>query len=235
MKTVFITGISRGIGEALAQTYLENGWQVIGIGRNSSIKMDIPLLKLDLEDPTQLEEFIFPSLESQEIHLIHNAGIIGEIARVGTPLKRDTQALFQVNVIAPLELTQKFLSTYSKELPKMIAFISSGAGRRPIPSWANYCASKAALDLYAQTLSEEQIELQANTRVFSVAPGVVDTNMQDQIRETSQDHFSSLANFRLLKTENKLVSPLDVAQKFYLNVTQNLWQEVIQRIEVKNS
>lgn len=235
MKTVFITGISRGIGEALAQTYLKNGWQVIGIGRNSSIKMDIPLLKLDLEDPTQLEEFIFPSLESQEIHLIHNAGIIGEIARVGTPLKQDTQALFQVNVIAPLELTQKFLSTYSKELPKMIAFISSGAGRRPIPSWANYCASKAALDLYAQTLSEEQIELQANTRVFSVAPGVVDTNMQDQIRETSQDHFSSLANFRLLKIENKLVSPLEVAQKFYLNVTQNLWQEVIQRIEVKNS
>lgn len=233
MRVVFITGVSRGLGKALAQTYLQEGWEVIGIGRSGSLSHPAAkLLPLDLADAAAVQAFSFPSLEASEIHLIHNAGVIGEIGRVGEAALDDTAPLFQINVLAPIDLTNQFLTTYSSETPKTISFISSGAGRRPIASWSRYCASKAALDMFAQTVAAEQAEIQANTRVFSVAPGVVDTDMQQTIRDTDERDFSAVEQFRGFKSENRLRTPRQVADQFYLDITQGTWMDVLQRIDL---
>src|SRR5690606_9251492 len=108
----------------------------------------------------------------------------------------------RVNTIAPMLLCQFVLQHYPLDRPLTIVNISSGAGRRPIPGWAAYCTSKAALDMYSQTIYLEEKERNRNIRVYSVAPGVVDTPMQETIRKSDPSTFSSLHSFILLKENN---------------------------------
>jgi benzil reductase ((S)-benzoin forming) len=119
----------------------------------------------------------------------------------------------QVNVIAPIKLTRKISEFCGNSKQFTLVNISSGAGKRPIPSWAGYCASKAAIDLFSQTFLLEELELGKTTKVYSVAPGVIDTDMQVQIRATKESSFSSLENFQNLKSEQKLETPERIALK----------------------
>lgn len=96
--------------------------------------------------------------------------------------------------------------------------ISSGAGKSAIHGWAAYCASKAAVDLMSETIHLEQFE-NPNFNIYAVAPGVVDTEMQGQIRAAEEGDFPRIEYFRDLKSNNELASPTLVAQKidFILN------------------
>jgi benzil reductase ((S)-benzoin forming) len=82
--------------------------------------------------------------------------------------------------------------------------ISSGAGRNAYPGWSLYCATKAALDHHARA-----VVLDANRalRICSVAPGVVDTNMQAEIRSSGKEQFPLREKFEELKRNGQLVSP----------------------------
>jgi benzil reductase ((S)-benzoin forming) len=130
------------------------------------------------------------------------------------PISRQSEMnaknVFQINYLAAFTLTQKVLKL---DFLEQIIYISSGAAKRAIPSWSQYCASKAALDMFAETL---QLELNTEARdivVRSVAPGVVDTPMQTLIRETDESDFPSVENFRALHENGELSSPQEVAQK----------------------
>lgn len=232
MKTLYITGVSRGIGESIALNYLEKGWKVIGIGRKSSIQHEnFIFLETDLADAFAVERLIFPKTEGKELILINNAGVLGEVSRIENQTSDQAQLVMQVNYIAPVQLIRKFLHEFSSVANKTIVNISSGAAQRPIPSWANYCASKAALNLFSETVAIELKETGNPCRVFAIAPGVVDTGMQKTIRSTQKEHFSSLANFKALKEEEKLFSPVYVAQKISeLIENRTQIEEVIHRI-----
>src|SRR5690606_32680096 len=101
-----------------------------------------------------------------------------------------------------------------------IITISSGAGRRAIPSWANYCASKAAVDLFSETLQEEAEELNIDLKVFSIAPGVVDTDMQQAIRNTTTSSFSQVEKYQKLFANGELLTPEFVAKKIIHAITR---------------
>lgn len=88
--------------------------------------------------------------------------------------------------------------------------ISSGAGRSPTAGWGVYCATKAALDRYAEVVALEQ---GASLRIASVAPGVVDTGMQAEIRSTDPDRFPAIQRFIDLHAGQQLASPDAVAQR----------------------
>lgn len=203
-KTIFITGISSGIGEALFEALSQNN-EVYGIGRSNPNKV-ANFLSLDLKSSKALAEFQFPSIEADELLLINNAGIIGPVKPIQNQSAVQIEDVYQVNLTAPSQLTQKFIQQFeSKKLT--ILNISSGAARSIIPSWSTYCASKAGLDAFTLVCQAECVEQDLDVKLYAVAPGVVDTEMQSEIRSKKEEDFSRLSNFISLKENNELVSP----------------------------
>jgi len=210
-----ITGTSSGIGKALAKFYLDKGEHVIGIARNNSIEHEnYKHVTCDLSDKTQLHDIALlehASKENYPIRLINNAGIIGDIQRSHELTLTHYVDMAMVNIVAPQYLCSYVLQTFGFENVDTIINITSGAGQRPVPSWGAYCASKAAIDLFAETLHEEIKELGKSTKVYNVAPGVVDTKMQINIRGSEENNFSRHQDFVDLKENNELRSPEEVA------------------------
>ncbi len=211
---IIITGVSSGIGKALAIDYLEKGKKVIGIGRTNTIdNANFSFLKCDLSHASEIENLQFDFSNCSDLTLINNAASIGRIQRLSEQQNSDIVEVIAVNTIAPMLLTQKVLQEYAINKEFTLINISSGAGKRAIPSWASYCASKAALDLFSQTVLEEELERSRRIKVYAVSPGVVDTSMQEKIRSASLPTFSSLQTFIDMKEQNSLVSVKEVVRK----------------------
>lgn len=210
----YITGSSKGIGKALALKLLNDGHKVVGLSRSCTIVH--PNYKhetLDLSDLKLVSDFHFDINTTDNIILINNAGSIGPIKPIGHQTNNDIINLNNLNVITPELLCNKFIHQFSlQENQYQIVNVSSGAGKRPIDAWATYCASKSAIDLFSETILEELKERNfMNWDVFSIAPGVVDTDMQNQIRASKPHEFLSHQKFLDLKSNNELLTPAVVA------------------------
>lgn len=214
---VIITGTSKGIGKAIAENYLALGEQVTGIGRNHTISHpNYTALVSDLSKPEDVEQISFSDFGEEPVIFIHNAGILGQVDYFEKLPSDELTGVMQVNLFAGAAILQKLL----KQLPKTHAFksifISSGAGKTPIASWAAYCASKAAVDLFCQTIQVEEAQLgRTGFHCLAVAPGVVDTAMQETIRSTNPSSFSDVGRFLEYKNTNQLYTPELVAKKLY--------------------
>ncbi len=114
------------------------------------------------------------------------------------------------------------------QVPKSIINISSGAGRHPIESWSTYCASKAALDMFSNVLNNEQEITNDGFKVFSVAPGIIDTKMQDEIRTANFNDFNGVNRFKDLKSNNQLSSPQEIAEQIiYIINNQSKFNNIL--------
>ncbi len=219
MKHFFISGTGRGIGKALAVNLLRNeDTFVTGLSRNQSIEhVNYKHITSDFTFTEEVKNIEFPDIEeAKQIVLINNAAVIGDILRTGKKSSESIIEDYNVNIIAPTLLMNKFLNKYQNYTnERTILNISSGAARRPIDAWNTYCATKAALDMVSEVIDEEQkFFLPENqVKLFSVAPGVVATRMQEQIRETDENEFSMVDYFIDLKNNNQLILPYEVAEK----------------------
>jgi benzil reductase ((S)-benzoin forming) len=231
-----ITGTYSGIGYALANFYLNKGDRVIGISRHNKINHEkFSFVECDLSDKQQLHNLDlhqFAEKENLPVRLINNAGIIGDIKRASELTLTHYADMSMLNIVAPQFLSSLVLQTFGFSNVDTIVNITSGAGERSVPSWGAYCASKAAINLFAETLMEEIKELGHKTRVFNIAPGVVDTNMQKNIRNSDEDNFSSYDSFVALKENGELRSPEEVAVLFdqFLEEDHSEEEGIIHRI-----
>ncbi len=196
---------------------LKNSGNVVyGLSRTNSIQADaFKYIYIDLSDIDTVKSFQFPELtEIDQLVLINNAGVIGEISSVGNKSGDGIINTFNVNTLAPSLLMNQFVKQYqSLKVNKTIVNISSGAGRHSISSWADYCASKSALDMFSLVAADEQKQHQNPIRIISIAPGVLDTQMQKDIRMASKKDFPQLDYFLQLKNKELLDSTKDVALK----------------------
>jgi benzil reductase ((S)-benzoin forming) len=226
---IIITGTSRGIGKALAEFYLGQGKRVLGIARNCSLSHPNYIhIKLDLNDEQAISSASFPELNQEtEIIFIHNAGTIGTIRRVSDQEELDLQRVFQINLFSGAALAHQFMQMVPKHKQLSLVFISSGAGKRPIPSWAAYCASKAAVDLWLRTIYLEEIEKGRSISCYAIAPGVVDTEMQVSIRSTPENDFSSHERFMALQVNKELRTAEEVAEKIAGLIEQPSSDEIV--------
>jgi benzil reductase ((S)-benzoin forming) len=223
MNFFYITGTSRGIGKALAEKLLQNEDNfVYGIARNNFLLHDrYEHLRLDLANLELVKAFrFFEHKRAGKIVLINNAATIGEIFPLGECNNDDLIHTYNLNLISPSLLLNNFIAYYSKSLSqKQILNISSGAGRRPISSWAAYCASKSALDMISQ-VADLEFKGKKDFQIWSVAPGIVDTTMQAEIRASNSENFPKHEQFVNYKTANKLSSPQHVAERL-IDILEN--------------
>jgi benzil reductase ((S)-benzoin forming) len=235
MEYYFITGSSFGIGKDLTEHILQKPQaHVYGFARHQTITHPHYSHQIiDFSNINDLKQFTFPvpSQVPNKLVLINNAGIIGDINFVGHKSTDKIIDTFLVNTVAPGVLINQFIKQFEHltNVEKIILNISSGAGRHPISSWAEYCASKAAIDMYSEVFNEEQIYNDSHSiRIFSVAPGIVDTNMQAEIRNSNEQRFpfyNTFVNYH----KNKLLTPAHEIAKQLLHILDNPsnFQEVI--------
>lgn len=217
-KSIFITGVSSGIGESL-QEILSSKNEVFSIGRSNPNKVQ-PFLDLDLSNINNIKNFTFPEIKNDQVWLINNAGIIGSVEPVFRQDPNQVEMLITTNLTAPMILSQKFMQSYSGKELKIIN-VSSGAAFKPILSWSSYCTSKAGLEMFSNCIQAENDFHELNTTVYSIAPGVVDTEMQGEIRSKNAEDFPDLDKFQSLKTDEQLVSPVLAAEKLIEVVEKN--------------
>ncbi|MFP3414029.1 (S)-benzoin forming benzil reductase [Bacillus sp. SIMBA_074] len=248
MRYVIVTGTSQGLGEAIAAQLLEENTTVISISRRENKELtkvaehknsNCIFHSVDLQDVHNLENRfneIFSSIEEDtvsSIHLINNAGTVAPIK----PIEKSESELLitnvQINLIAPMILTSAFMKhTKDWKVEKRIINISSGAGKNPYFGWGAYCTTKAGVNMFTQCVATEEVEKEYPVKTVAFAPGVVDTNMQAQIRETNKEDFINLDRFTALKEEGKLLSPEYVAKAIRnLLETENFPQGEVIRID----
>ncbi len=175
-------------------------------------------LAADLSNPKSwagVGDWIEGMINSQawdRVVLVHNAAAIEPIGFAGEVDIEEATANILLNSAAPQALGSRFIAAVSKlGCPSQLMLISSGASQSPIQGWSTYCAGKAAADMWAATAGSEQ-QLRGNrVTVLSVAPGVVDTEMQATIREAPEDGFPSSDRFHELHSSGNLSSAHDVA------------------------
>lgn len=231
MNIIIITGASKGIGKALAKKYANKNYKVYSLARTSSSLENITDVAIDLSDLTAtentfvnlLKEIATPKITS--ITLINNAGRLGEISNLENLKANDISKTIQLNTTTPLILSGLFIKlTQQLTCKKQIINISSGAAVNPYQGWAIYCTSKAAIDMMTKAIATEQTEIENGVKCVSIYPGVVDTNMQSQIRNTSKTDFNSVQRFVDLKENNDLYTPDFVAETIYKIDTENQLQ-----------
>ncbi len=223
MNVFFITGVSRGIGKALALKALENrGNKVFGFSRTNPEIFDgnFEWYHTDLANIEEIKNFEFPDIQEHnpsKIVLINNAAVIGDINFSGKKSADKIIATYTTNIISVSVLINTFMKSFCKyDSGKLIINVSSGAGRHPIVSWSDYCATKSAMDMLSETINEElSFGSCPNTSIFSVAPGIVDTAMQEEIRESGSERFPYHGTFVEYKNTGALWTPDFVAEKFF--------------------
>jgi len=206
-NTILITGGATGIGLALAEAFLREGNQVIICGRREEklqeAKLKLPSIHVrvcDVSKDSERETLFqwatntFPSLNL----LINNAGIQKEVdLRTGAVDLSEDEDEIDINLKAPIHLCAMFIPHLSKQRESAIVNITSGLAFTPLAVVPIYCATKAGLHSFSQSLRHQLRN--TSIKVFEVAPPIVDTELDRGARESREQ-------------ENVGISPVEVAE-----------------------
>lgn len=231
---VIVTGHSRGLGAALANAWLDCGASVFGVARqsNAALKAAYPAhfqeMCVDLADPQAVLRLAHSNAwrefcrESKRLWLFNNAGTVQPAKLLG---EQDNEAIVQavnLNILTPMVLANAAVAAAGPKAQVNVVHIGSGAAHTPYPGWSVYGASKAALNQHAQTAMLESTQ----TRVVCMAPGVVDTDMQAQIRNDAT--FPMRERFQYLHDNGNLQQAEDTAVRIVSYcLSQQFGQEAV--------
>ncbi len=229
LPLVVLTGASRGMGLAMARQLLQGGHALVTLSRGTSSELEdiarrtgMPLAQWpqDLADGAQAAARLRDWLQSQpagryaSATLINNAGVVPRIAPLADSDPADLANALRIGLEAPMQLTAAFLAaTRGWGVPRKVLNISSGLGRRPMASQSAYCAAKAGMDHFTRCLALDEARQPGGARVCSLAPGVIDTDMQVHLRGADPQVFPDVQNFAQLKSTGMLTSPDEAAAR----------------------
>jgi len=230
MKYCIITGTSRGIGESLAKQLLDESHHLFCISRTVNhdlIKLSekannaITYFPFDLNKISEIDQLfekmfsiIRQNPQVDAIYLINNAGMLSPVA----PIERcSTASVIEnvtINLLAPMTMTSHFIKhTQGMNVDKRIMNISSASAKYLMPSQSCYSTSKAGLDSFTKSINLEQTGNEYPVKIASVYPGMIDTQMQAEIRSANVENFPYVGQFIQIAQEGKLQTAAYTAGK----------------------
>jgi benzil reductase ((S)-benzoin forming) len=225
-KLYIVTGGSNGFGRSIVLSLLEKNHFVISLSRSQLQSEDVEMYgatffqyKIDFSKSfsTKVNSLLKKATGKiglkniSQVILINNAAIVGPIDRIEKLNEKDIAAHMQVNLSAPILMTQVFLNLISKfKGEKVVVQITSGAAVNPMDGWALYCSAKAGLNMFNQVLMT-QFKQDQNFKAIGYSPGVMDTNMQVKLRQAKKSQFPNVDDFKKYKNEKQLRTPDYVA------------------------
>ncbi len=217
------------MGLAIAEQLLQPGNTVITISRRTnalleahatSARATLEQWSHDLTTSIPVAQHLAHWLQHQghgdfaTATLINNAGTLAQLVPLSNADPLDLAHALRVGLEAPMQLTAAFLhATAEWKGQRRVLNISSGLGRRAMASQAGYCAAKAGLDHFTRCLALDESLKPHGAKVCSLAPGVIDTDMQAALRGASAKDFPDQANFAGLKSGDKLSTPAEAAKQ----------------------
>ena len=207
MKNVLITGVSSGLGFALAQAYLNNGDTVYAIGKSLPKEFEnnpqFFFFRYDLSDTSMIKSTLAEFLKHRSFALvILNAGVLGDINTLDKVETSHIKEVMEINVWANKELIDLLAK---KSTVQQIIGISSGASVNGSKGWGAYSLSKSSLNMLLKVYAKELPEI----HFTSLAPGIIKTPMTNKIiYEVDEQIFPSA---KVLK-ESYILSPHEAAQ-----------------------
>ena len=216
LNLVIVTGGSRGLGKALVDAYEIREWNTLEFSRGGTGFNHMPV------DLANLDTY-FPVLEAQlqtlaktpwkRVVFVNNAGTLTPIAPVRALTDAQIEYNLAVNLISGIRLMSAFVRAFAASAAAItVANISSGAALKGYAGWPLYCAAKAGLENYIRALAAEQAGASHPFTCINIEPGVIDTDMQAEIRETDEHSFPDVARFLELKRSGRLRSAKSVAR-----------------------
>jgi len=227
-----LTGASRGLGRAMARQLLSPDRVLLCLSRQVDDEFahlarlagaHLEQWSQDLADGAEAAERLelwlhslhAPGLASAT--LINNAGVMPQIGPIERCPPQELDHALRVGLAAPMQLTGAFLRATQAWVDadwqgtRRVLNISSGLGRRPMAAQAPYCAVKAGLDHFSRCVALEQAGRPGGARIVSLAPGVIATGMQVQLRAADPSGFPDRARFIGLHEQGLLASPEQAA------------------------
>ena len=244
-QTYVVTGASKGIGRAICLELAKAGAIVALLARQSdelnqatqevqSISPQSFAVACDLANPAMVTgaatEIL--SMAPQLDGLVHNAGDIHPIQPLLEADLSQWSRSMMVNLVGVQHLTQALHPSLKGTHRVRVTTISSGAALRPLASWSAYCTAKAGLDMWTRCLADEGAS--ENISAVSVAPGIVDTAMQQAIRSAPPEDFPLLDNFVGYHENGQLSQPEDVAVALFGLITAHTLEQSGQRFDVRD-
>lgn len=220
MKIAIVTGVSKGLGKSIATFLLESGIHVYGISRTENKE----LLKAAEENSTSYTHFscdlgqleaasqtiekiirIISSGTVSQLYVVNNAAVVGPIDKAMNMGEEELSRHYNVNAISPMMILNSMLSLSNEKQVSLIGVnITSGAAERPIYGWSAYCSSKASINMYTKAVALEQEEMKTENKVIAFNPGVMDTEVQAEIRASDYDQFIDVETFKNYKRKDLL-------------------------------
>lgn len=215
MKAI-LTGHTRGIGAAIAAQLLSRRIPVLGLARKQNAELGarhpdlLVQIALDLSDTDAVAGWLGGEAlrsylkDCKSALLINNAGVVQPIGPLDLQDAASIARAVALNVAAPLMLSSAVAVAAPGSAERRILHVSSGAARSAYPGWSVYCATKAALDHHARAVVLDKTPA---LKICSLAPGVIDTDMQAELRATTLDRFPIRERFDAMKRDGALASP----------------------------
>jgi NAD(P)-dependent dehydrogenase (short-subunit alcohol dehydrogenase family) len=231
VRTVILTGVSRGLGAALFDEFNGSGDRILALGRRfteaqhaaeRSAPQRVRLRNVDLGRPETLPaaaELASFAHDASEVVLVHNAAVLDPIGAIGTLQPGEIVQAVAVNLTAPMLLTNALVAAMalrpgaSAVRPVTVLYVSSGAAQRTVGGWSVYSSTKHGGEAFFAALAAQH-EGDHRVRVANVNPGVMETDMQAHLRDVARRdvYFPDGERYISLYQHGDLVAPSRVAR-----------------------
>lgn len=220
MQAAIVTGVSRGLGEALAAELLGRGAMVVGVGRSASARHQSERYRhvaCDLAHPAVVAAAVLPALRDlaldkpSAVTLINNAAVATPVGLIGRLDAAEIESAIATNVAAPIVMVDLFCRAFPAFKPaRRIINISSGAAVNALAGSSPYCMSKAALEMLTRAVIADHPD--RSIECITLRPGIFETAMQQFMRSRDPADVPSVAMFRGFKEQGILKDPAEVAR-----------------------
>ncbi len=221
-RVALVTGASRGLGAAIVDRFLAEGWRVLATSRQEPSRSEAGLVEVaaDLAEPGSAQKLVAAALDEfgRLDALVNNAGLDLAKPLVETT-EEETRRIFEVNAFAPLWLIQAATPALAEDGGGAVVNVTSRLAHIGVPEMTIYGASKGALRALTHGAATELAPL--GVRVNAVAPGMTETDLFNEWLEGLPDPAAARAEVESKTPLGRLGAPADVAAAVWFLASDN--------------